>query len=426
MLPCFLAEALVDLFNDHVHARQRQREELFVPGLQRLGQDGVVGVGHRVHHRVPCVLPRIVVVIQQNAHQFGNAERGMRVVDVDGNLVGKVCKRAVHREMVADDALYRCADEEVLLLQTQQLTLGVVVGGVKHLGNGLRLCALRQCLRILPLCEQRHIEVGDVACAPQTQTADRVAVCTRDHHVVGNGFNFFAVLVADVAVPLGPLLHDLSAETDAERAVGAGNQPDFAAGQPDVGQLDLQSVNDLLLEQTVLVADGEAGRRVIQRSKRVHKAGSQSAETAVAETCVRLQLIKVVDIEAEMLQGEAVFIHNAEVAEIGLERSAKQKFHAHIIHALGACLVDLLLEELALFGERVLDGHGSRLVHLLGRRFLRRAAEVTRKFAFELFLYGFDFFGIAVHFLGFSLVKKVHHTFACISSPTLPRRSRFS
>ena len=378
VLPCFLAEALVDFFNNHVHARQRQREELLVPGLQRFGQDGVVGVGHRVDHRVPCILPRIVVVIQQDAHQLGNAERGMRVVDVDGNLVGEICQRAVHREVVAEDALYRRTDEEVLLLQAQQLALGVVVGGVEHLGDGLRLRALRQRLGILPLREQRHVEVGDVARTPQPQTADRIAVRARDHHVVGDSLNLFAVLVADVAVPLRPLLHDLPAKADAEGAVGAGNQPDLAAGQPDVGQLDLQAVDDLLLEETVLIADGKAGCRVVERRQRVHKAGGKSAETAVAETRVRLELIKVVDVEAEVLQRQAVFVHHAEVAEVGLERSAQQKLHAHIVHTLGAGLVDLLLEELALFGERVLDGHGSCLVHLLRGRFLRRAAEVTR------------------------------------------------
>ena len=269
--------------------------------------------------------------------------------------------------MVADDALHRRADEEVLLLQAQQLALGVVVGGVEHLGDGLRLGAFLQCLCILSLCEQRHVEVGDVARAPQTQAADRVAVRARDHHVVGNRLDFVAILIADVAVPLRPLLHDLPAEADAERAVGAGNQPDLAAGQPDVGKLDLKPVNNLLLEQTVLVTDGEAGRRVVQRGQRIHIAGGQSAEAAVAETGVVFRLEYIRGIAAEIGQRSGECVRYAEVECVFHEAATHEEFHGQIVHlAVGAsCLFN---------GEQsahyFADDDGACLKHLIvGRGF---------------------------------------------------------
>ena len=50
------------------------------------------------------VLPREEVFVHQNAHQLRDDQCGMRVIEMDGNLVRQVGKRAVDRHVVADDA----------------------------------------------------------------------------------------------------------------------------------------------------------------------------------------------------------------------------------------------------------------------------------------------------------------------------------
>ena len=57
----------------------------------------------------------------------------MSVVDMDRDLVGKVIKAAVGREMVADDVLKGRGNEEILLRQSQKLALVVIVRRVKDL-----------------------------------------------------------------------------------------------------------------------------------------------------------------------------------------------------------------------------------------------------------------------------------------------------
>ena len=77
------------------------------------------------------------MLVDQHAHQLGDYERGMRVVDVNGDLVGQVVKGFILRKMVVENILQRRTDEEILLRQPQQLALGVVIRRVEHLRDGL-------------------------------------------------------------------------------------------------------------------------------------------------------------------------------------------------------------------------------------------------------------------------------------------------
>ena len=115
--PRLRAEALVDLVDDGVDAGQLDAEKVLVPALKRLGHHGVVGVGHRADRDVPRLFPRELMLVDQHAHQLGNHERGMRVVDVNGDLVGQVVKGFILRKMVVENILQRRTDEEILLRQ---------------------------------------------------------------------------------------------------------------------------------------------------------------------------------------------------------------------------------------------------------------------------------------------------------------------
>ena len=386
-LPCLAAEPLVDLLDDGVNAGQLEPEQILVPRLQRLRHDGVVGVGADAPDNAPGVLPREEVFVHQNAHQLRDDQCGMRVIEMDGNLVRQVGKRAVDRHVVADDALAGSGAEEILLCQAEQLALGVVVGGVQHLGDRLGVGILLHRLRVLPLREQTHVEIMDIPRAPQPQTADRLGIGAGDHHVVGDCLDLLGVLIGNIAVPVAPLLPDVPAETDAEGAVGARHQPDLAAGQPDVRQFDLDAVHDHLPEQTVIVAQREAGGGIIQRGQRIHEAGGKPPQTAVAQSGIRLAVIQLLQREAHAFQRLAVGCIQPEIAQVVLERAPQQELHAHIVYALGAGLIDLLLEGAALFGQDVPDSHGGGFVHLVIGRLGGGTAEVTRQLDLQVVAY---------------------------------------
>ena len=82
-------EAAIDLVDDLQVPRDQQLEELDRPLLQRLGQQRVIGVGQRAHGEVPGLVPAELRLIEQNAHQLGDGQRRMRVVQLDGDLVGQ-------------------------------------------------------------------------------------------------------------------------------------------------------------------------------------------------------------------------------------------------------------------------------------------------------------------------------------------------
>ena len=76
----------------------------------------MVGVGTGLRGNLPRLVPAETIVIEQQAHELGDDERRVRVVDLDDVVLGKVAHRAVARTVGAQDALRRRGDEEILLL----------------------------------------------------------------------------------------------------------------------------------------------------------------------------------------------------------------------------------------------------------------------------------------------------------------------
>lgn len=91
-------EVVVDL-KDNLHVPWQQvRHEAHVPLLERLGQHRMVRVGKDTAHRRPCLLPvrlsalptqkgsrepEEALPVNEDAHELHNAERRVRVVELD-------------------------------------------------------------------------------------------------------------------------------------------------------------------------------------------------------------------------------------------------------------------------------------------------------------------------------------------------------
>ena len=60
--------------------------------LQRLGQQRVVGVGEGRLRDRPGLVPGDAVLVDQEAHQLGDRDGRMRVVELDRDLVGQVAQ----------------------------------------------------------------------------------------------------------------------------------------------------------------------------------------------------------------------------------------------------------------------------------------------------------------------------------------------
>ena len=73
---------------DDLHvARQQPLEQRHWPALQRLGQQGVVGIAEGAAGNVPPFVEVQPMIVEQNAHQFSDRNRRMGVIKLDRRLV---------------------------------------------------------------------------------------------------------------------------------------------------------------------------------------------------------------------------------------------------------------------------------------------------------------------------------------------------
>src|SRR5207253_55814 len=114
-------EATVDLVDNLQVPRQHQLEQLHRPLLQGFGQQRVVGIGKRLYCEVPGFVPTKVSLVQKNAHQLGDGEGRVRVVELDGHLVGQGVPVAVAAAEAGDNVGQRTGNQKVLLAEAQPL-----------------------------------------------------------------------------------------------------------------------------------------------------------------------------------------------------------------------------------------------------------------------------------------------------------------
>ena len=129
---------LFDFLDDLKMTRQDAGEQMLGPTLQRLGQQGVVGIAKAVAGDFDRLVHRQPVQIGQQAHQFRSGNRGVGVVELYRHLIGQVFDLVTFRQEAAQQILKRGGGKEILLLQAQFLAgIGGVVG-VKHPRQGPR------------------------------------------------------------------------------------------------------------------------------------------------------------------------------------------------------------------------------------------------------------------------------------------------
>ena len=307
----------------------------------------------------------------------------MCVVDVDRILFCKVCECAVLCEVVGNNVLERCRNEEVLLAEAEELTFGVVIGRIKHLGECFCVHALLECLCVLTLCEKLHIEVVRGLRFPEAEVADSGAVAAGDHDIIRNSLHFFVIGVCDAERAVVPSFRNLATKANGEGLICSGNEPAFCTGEPDIRKLYLVAFNDLLLEKTVFVAKRETCCGVVERSKRIHEASCKTAETAIAETGVRFCFIKIVDIAAERFYSACVSLFEAKVTKIVFERRTDEEFHAHIVYALSVVFLHQTAICRAFFCQNVFHRQDHSLIDLRFGRFFRTNAKISGDFIFQ-------------------------------------------
>ena len=326
-----LLPAAGDLLQNLPDTGQQRLKQLLGPALQRLRQHRVVGVGHGAGGNVPRLVPGKARIVHQNTHQLRDHQRRMGVVDLDDVLLVEVFQGAVGLDVLPGDGLHGGRNEEILLLQPQGLALIVVVLRIQHLGDDVRHGPFLPGPQVLPLAEQLHVDGLGTLGVPQPQGVHLLGIVPGDLHIARHRQHTGIVLMHHHQVAVIPPGADLAAEVDLLRLLRLGHEPRIAQILPVIGQLHLLAVHDLLLEDTQLVADGVAGGGDLQRGHAVQIAGRQTAQTAVAETGIRLHVEDVRRLEAQRLHGPCQRLQQLQIVGVLHQAASHEKLHGHIV-----------------------------------------------------------------------------------------------
>ena len=113
--PNVVEQTAVDLEDDLQVARQHHFEPRQRPFLQGFGQQRVIRVRQRPLREAPGLIPSEMRVIQQDAHQLGDRQRRMRIVELDGDFFRKRAPIGVALPEAAHEIGQRAGDEKILL-----------------------------------------------------------------------------------------------------------------------------------------------------------------------------------------------------------------------------------------------------------------------------------------------------------------------
>ena len=117
-----IKQAAIDLKDDLQMTRQHDLEPCERPFLKRFGQKCVIGVRQGLLREVPGLVPTEVCFVEQNPHQLRDRHRRVRIVELDGDFIGKRAPVGVGLPEAAHEIGQRAGNEKIFLHKAQALT----------------------------------------------------------------------------------------------------------------------------------------------------------------------------------------------------------------------------------------------------------------------------------------------------------------
>ena len=319
---------------DQLHvARQQPLEQVQRPALQRLGQEGVVGIAEGAPGNIPRLVETQIVMIDQQPHQFGDRHRRMGVVQLDRRLVGQGANVLEILDMPPDDVLERGGGEEIFLPQPQLLARGRAVRRIEDADQRLRRQLSGQRAGIVARIEPIEPDGVDRLCGPQAQRVDPLAAPADHGGVDRDRLDRLGGFPVDRAA-LGA--DHLAAEADEIGALAPLEFPGIAMAQPGFGQLDLPAIVDPLAEHAVHIADAIAIGGQVEAGEAFHETRRQPPQAAIAQRRVGFDLFQFGKIDAQRLERARHLRHHPHVRQCVAQQAPDQELQAEIIDPLGA------------------------------------------------------------------------------------------
>ena len=309
----FLLQLFIDAADDGNDLRHNRVQQIQIPLFQRLAHNGVIGVREGLLGNGKAVL-KVHSLQHQQTNQLGDGHGGVGIVELHGVEISKVAQIvAVGALIVAQDILQGSGRQHILLLDTQALALPGGVVGIQYAGNILGLVLLSQSTQIVLIVEGVKVQLLLSFALPQTQGADVFGTVANDGHIVGNG------------------QHGVVGEKDLHGVVVAAVGPGIAELGPVVGSFYLGAVGiKLLLEQAEAVAQAVATEGNVAAGRGIQEAGSQTAQTAIAQSSI-LDFLQAGQVNALGSKQLLHFVQNTQIVQVGIYQTADQILSGNVV-----------------------------------------------------------------------------------------------
>ena len=168
----------------------------------------------------------------------------------------------------------------------------MVIVRIKYFDKITRKILFFHCLIVIPAVERIQLKLLLWLCIPDHQRIYNMVSVSDDRHIIRNCKHRLIIhmLKFQITILIGCFLHT-SAKFHLITVLRSAKFERITVLKPGVRYFYLESVDDLLLKHTVTVADSTAVSCISKCCKRIHKAGSQTSESAVSKCRIRLLIL---------------------------------------------------------------------------------------------------------------------------------------
>ena len=263
------------------------------------------------------------MLIHQDAHEFGNGQNRVGVIELDGVVLCKTAQvRTMLSNVVINNGLQRRRAEEVLLANTQNLTFKGRVVRVKNARDIHGALAVDNRIGKALRVERVVVELFHGLGLPQTQSIDVLSAVTGNRHVIRNRANS-QIRIANNALFLFA--------TDDEGV---------ALFHPRIRVLSLETIVEELLEESVAVQDAITGNGQVQGRARIKEARCQTAKTTITQSGIGFFFQDHGQVLTQCSQGLAGLVNHAKVGEVIEQRTSHEELCGEVVfhttHCVGA------------------------------------------------------------------------------------------
>lgn len=274
--------------------------------------------------------------VDQQAHELGDRNRRVRVVQLNRPLLVKSGQGTTQFQVNPQHVLKGAADEKILLLESKHLPLHHIVIRIEHLGEVLRFHLGLDRAVVVPVVERPKVKGLHSLGPPKAHRIAGTDPVSQHRRVVGDPFdhrlrdppNLIAPLFVRARLGTPPQSNPVDDfRTD--------NLPRISEVKPLVRHFHLPSIANDLVEDAELITDAVPDGRHLQRSHGIQIAGGESAKPAVAQARFLLPREDLIEIQTKLRHRRTRGALETQVQQVIAQMRSRKKLGRKVRHRAG-------------------------------------------------------------------------------------------